>query len=192
MRIGVDFDNTIVCYDGVFYKTAIDLGWIPKDTGQSKKDVKQFFLDTNTEPKWTELQGIVYGDTIKDASIFPGLKEVISQWRELRHDIFLVSHKTQYPIIGEKLNFHDAANSWLHKQEVHSLFDAIYFCPQKDKKLAKISELQLDWFIDDLPSILEHELFPERTQRCLFEPQGSVGKLYPCAMSWLEVGQIVR
>jgi len=192
MRIGIDFDNTIVCYDGVFYKTAIELGWIPVDTGKSKTEVKQFFLDTDTEPKWTELQGIVYGDTIKNAPIFPGFKEVVSQWREQGYNIFLVSHKTLYPIIGEKLNFHEAASAWLHKHGVHDLFDAIYFCPQKDKKLTKISELQLDWFIDDLPSILEHQLFPDETQGCLFEPKGSVDKSYPSARCWQEVGQRVR
>ena len=31
MRIGVDFDNTLVCYDGVFHRAALERGLIPSD-----------------------------------------------------------------------------------------------------------------------------------------------------------------
>ena len=29
MRIGIDFDNTIACYDGVFHQAALERGLIP-------------------------------------------------------------------------------------------------------------------------------------------------------------------
>ena len=30
MLIGVDFDNTIVCYDGLFHRVAVEQGLIPQ------------------------------------------------------------------------------------------------------------------------------------------------------------------
>jgi hypothetical protein len=30
MRIGLDFDNTIACYDGVFHAAALERGLIPE------------------------------------------------------------------------------------------------------------------------------------------------------------------
>src|SRR3981189_2049974 len=39
MRIGIDFDNTIACYDGVFHAAALERGLIPSDLGRRKKTV---------------------------------------------------------------------------------------------------------------------------------------------------------
>ena len=74
MRIGIDFDNTLVNYYGVFYNTAVSLGWIEPGIGESKNSVKSFFIERDQEPKWTELQGIVYGKTIAQAKPFDGAK----------------------------------------------------------------------------------------------------------------------
>ena len=40
MHIGIDFDNTIVCYDKVFHKVAIEKGLIPEDIPPSKNNVR--------------------------------------------------------------------------------------------------------------------------------------------------------
>ncbi len=42
MRIGIDFDNTIACYDGVFHKAAIERGLIPDDLDSSKNAVRDY------------------------------------------------------------------------------------------------------------------------------------------------------
>lgn len=168
MRIGIDFDNTIVNYDGVFYRTGLELGWLPKEMGHSKQAVKSYFIDKNSESKWTELQGIVYGKTIANAVPYDGFIDVISKWRKKGYEIFLVSHKTKHPIIGDKLDFHQAALNWLDSYDLKKQFDEIYFCEQKDGKVAKIAELNLDCFIDDLQDVLLHKSFPECTQRYLF------------------------
>ena len=41
MIIGVDFDNTIVCYDKVFHVAAYEKGLIPADLPVSKGRVHQ-------------------------------------------------------------------------------------------------------------------------------------------------------
>src|SRR6185437_11131914 len=40
MRIGIDFDNTIACYDGVFHAAALERGLIPKDLARDKNSVR--------------------------------------------------------------------------------------------------------------------------------------------------------
>ena len=37
MRIGVDLDNTIVCYDGLFHRVALRLGWLTDDCATDKQ-----------------------------------------------------------------------------------------------------------------------------------------------------------
>ena len=41
MHIGIDFDNTIVCYGKVFHKVAVEKGLIPEDMSPSKNNVRE-------------------------------------------------------------------------------------------------------------------------------------------------------
>ena len=49
MLVGVDFDNTIVCYDGLFHKLALERGLIPEDFPASKGEVRDFLRNTDRE-----------------------------------------------------------------------------------------------------------------------------------------------
>ena len=61
MRIGIDFDNTIACYDGVFHAAAVARGLIPAEIPTDKTSVRNHLRAIGREPDWTELQGYVYG-----------------------------------------------------------------------------------------------------------------------------------
>ncbi|MGJ8682427.1 HAD family hydrolase, partial [Paraglaciecola sp.] len=114
MIIGIDFDNTIVDYSGVFFDTAIGLGWLKNgQSGSSKEEVKHYFVSKGLESKWTELQGIVYGKTIAEAKPYSGVVSCLKHWAESGHELKIISHKTKYPIVGDKLDFHSAALNWL-------------------------------------------------------------------------------
>ncbi len=179
MRIGIDFDNTMIDYTGVFYQVALDLDWISRETLATKLAVKQSFLDANNERKWTELQGIVYGREINQAIPFDGLHQTITTWLNKGHELFIISHKTKYPIIGDKVNFHIAAMTWLERHQLVSPFGSlstiarenVFFNETKEKKIAKIASLSCDVFIDDLPNILMHENFPVQPKKVLFDPK---------------------
>ena len=57
MIIGVDFDNTIVDYFGLFHRIALQKGWIPSSVEQSKISVKKFFIIPLNSPgfsSWTK------------------------------------------------------------------------------------------------------------------------------------------
>ena len=65
MRIGVDFDNTIVCYDGAFQRGARDLGLVSEDLFASKNAVRDYFNNAGRRDEFTALQGYVYGARVR-------------------------------------------------------------------------------------------------------------------------------
>lgn len=181
MRIGIDFDNTIVNYTGVFYQVALELKWLPATIGNSKSEVKRYFIDTQQEDKWTELQGLVYGKYISKAKPYEDVKHIMKMLREAGHELFIISHKTKFPFIGEQNNLHIAAKNWLveqgfltgeHQNDNLGIlpYSQVFFNEKKEQKLAKVAELECDVFIDDLLEILNHELFPKQCQPVLFDP----------------------
>lgn len=196
-RVGIDFDNTIVNYDGVFHRAAVDLQWMPSSIGQSKQAVKQYFIERDEESRWTELQGKVYGDAIQHAKPYNGLINALLRMQTNNVLLFIVSHKTRYPIIGEKLDFHEAARKWLAINGIEQLFRQTYFCPEKEEKIQQIVDLQLDWFIDDLPSVLAHPNFPVNTTGILFDPDSHyqtdpLMSAHQSVNQWLEIPGIIQ
>ena len=59
MHLGVDFDNTIVCYDALFHKVARERNLIPSDVPVNKSDVRNHLRRVGNEDAWTAMQGYV-------------------------------------------------------------------------------------------------------------------------------------
>ena len=116
--VGIDFDNTIANYSSSFYQIGRELDWIPKNIEPTKNAVKHFLQDHVNPEKWTELQGIVYGKHIALAHPYDGVKQAITLLLEKGVTLYIVSHKTLYPVIGEKVSLHDAALNWLINREI--------------------------------------------------------------------------
>lgn len=175
MRIGIDFDNTLVCYDRLFHRAAVEAGWIPAQIAQSKNAVRDFLRRDGREPAWTELQGIVYGSRMGEAEAFPGAIDFLRQAREHGCELFIVSHKTRKPIIGPEYDLHAAAHAWLDANVGEELVPAhrTYFELTKEQKLARIAACGCMIFIDDLPEILLAAGFPGHIGRWLFDPENS-------------------
>ena len=61
MRIGIDLDNTLICYENIFKKIAESSGLIPKgwlgDKGALRDLIRQA---PDGEQVWQHLQGYVY------------------------------------------------------------------------------------------------------------------------------------
>lgn len=180
MRIGIDFDNTIANYDGVFYQVACHLNWIPSEIGHKKIDVKNYFIEHQQETKWTELQGLVYTEAIQKAQPYPGFLDVLQHWLG-KHDVYIVSHKTRFPVIGKPISLHQAAQHWLNAQHIcgaspstiHS--SHVSFHETLDAKIQCITRLNLDFFVDDLKKVFLHPDFPQRTQKYYFCPDTKQG-----------------
>jgi hypothetical protein len=177
MRIGIDFDNTIACYDGVFHQAALERGLIPPDLARDKNSVRDHLNGSGRKDDFTELQGYVYGTRMELVSPYPGFAEFIGAARRAGHDLFVVSHKTQHPILGPKHDMHAAAHSFLAG---HGLTGAqphqidpenVFFELTKGEKVARAHDLACDVFIDDLPEILRLDGFRPRMRKILFDPE---------------------
>lgn len=173
MIIGIDFDNTIACYDGVFHRIAVDEGLIPADTGVSKTEVKDFLCSDGREAVWTELQGTVYGSNIAKARPYPGLIDCVSSLISNGHECVVVSHRTKFPYAGPQVDLHQAARQWISANGLDGVFPAakVNMTLTKEEKLQAIDQLNCQVFVDDLSDILEAELFPVQTTGVLFDPQ---------------------
>ena len=113
MLIGVDFDNTIACYDQVFPQAALDRGLVPAGVSHTKHTVREHLRAVGNEPAWTELQGAVYGPLMKDATPFPGVLAFFARCVKAGIPVAIVSHRTRTPFLGPQYDLHAAAKGWL-------------------------------------------------------------------------------
>ncbi len=176
MRIGIDLDNTIVCYDGLFHDEAVARGWIERTVSTDKESVRRAFCDADREDRWTAIQGEVYGRRIRDAKPFPGVRDAMVAWRSAGHDLFIVSHKTRRPYAGPPYDLHEAARDWLTANRILAdeavglTDDRVWLELAREAKLSRIGALGCDVFIDDLPRFLADPAFPNEVRPVLFDP----------------------
>jgi hypothetical protein len=201
MLIGVDFDNTIVCYDELFHRVAVEQGLIPSSIPTTKREVRRYLEDRGLGDAWTELQGYVYGDRLLEAPAFPGVLEFFR--RGVRSDLSLaiISHKTRYPALGPRYDLHQAARRWL---DAHGFYDAgriglpadrVYFELSQREKVDRIAREGCACFIDDLPELLTRPDFPTGVRRrILFDPHGhhAAEEGLWHTTSWAEIERLIQ
>ena len=100
MHIGLDFDNTIVCYDAIVHQHAVAAELVPENTPVSKRAVRDYLQANGQGDIWTEMQGYIYGVAVKDASPFPQLHAFLSECTDREIHLSIVSHKTPKPHLG--------------------------------------------------------------------------------------------
>jgi len=201
MRIGLDFDNTIISYDALFYKVAREQGVVPFETPVNKIAVRNTLRRIGREEVWTEIQGTVYGARIDEAVAYPGVIKFLRWARRSRHKVAIVSHKTKHPFLGPQYDLHSAARTWVDRHlcvNSSPLIPAsqVFFELTKEEKLARIGDFGCDVFLDDLPEILQASEFPTNTRRILFDPEGhyTIAMLpgIPIVQSWDRFVQCLR
>ena len=199
MKIGIDFDNTIVRYDALFHKVALDQGLIPENVTKEKAAVREYVVRAGQEERWTLMQGIVYGDRMGEAAMYNGVAPFLLRVQKLGHECAIISHKTRHPYMGPKYDLHEAASQWIRQNllaDGKPLIDPanIFFELTKEEKLARIGNFGCDLFIDDLMEILFAPGFPNDVDRILFDPgrrQESKKELIT-AESWDQIAAYVE
>jgi hypothetical protein len=175
MHIGVDFDNTIVCYDPLFHKVAREKNLIPAEVPVNKSDVRNYLRRIGNEDAWTEMQGYVYGARMAEAAPYPGVMDFFEACRAAGIRISIISHKSLHPFLGEQYDLHRAAIAWLGQQgffgeaKIGLPRDRVFFELTKAAKLERIGRCGCTHFIDDLPEFLAEAAFPANVQRILFD-----------------------
>ena len=176
MILGLDLDNTLVCYDQLFWRLATGREWIPAEIPCRKECVRDELRRRGRENDWVLLQGEVYGPRMVEASPFPQVLTALAQLRDAGWQLHIISHRTRAPFAGPSYDLHAAAKNWLHS---HGFLDEsrtglnaerVFLETEKAAKLARIQVVGCHGFIDDLPELLTDEKFPAGVQRILFDP----------------------
>ena len=85
MRIGIDLDNTLICYDQAFLRVGQEEGMLPASFAGNKAAVKRALLVERPDGSlWEALQGLVYGRRIDAATLFDGVTEFLERCRNRR------------------------------------------------------------------------------------------------------------
>jgi len=181
MRIGLDFDNTLACYDHAFRRIAYEMGYLNSAaTNLSKAQVKALVCSgEDGKKKWMALQGQVYGARIAEAQLFDDIANFMERARRGNHELCIVSHKTEFGHFDEnRTNLREAALKWMESKKFFDCegFDIdrnrVFFASTRSEKVATINQLKCNVFIDDLIEVLNHPSLDRNLQRILFAPHG--------------------
>lgn len=203
MRIGLDFDNTIIGYSDVFLSAARERQLLAPDAPcASKQAVRDAIrLLPDGEITWQRLQGFVYGRGIRGAAMFAGVDRFLRRCRAEGHAMFIVSHKTEYGHYDpEQVNLREAALGWMTEQgffreDGYGISRGnVYFESTRAEKLRRIALLGCTHFIDDLEEVLNDPGFPPTVARILFSAEvGPAGHGQPFTVcpTWQGVENVV-
>jgi hypothetical protein len=181
MRIGIDFDNTLIDYDGVFVAAARERGLIGCEIAGSKRAVRDAIrLLPDGELTWQRLQGYVYGAGIGGAVPFAGAADFLRRCAAEGVESFIVSHKTRYGHYDPaRVDLREAARHWMIEQGILARegrgvpADHVFFEDDRPCKLARIRALRCTHFIDDLEEVFADPGFPPGVRRVLFAATGA-------------------
>jgi hypothetical protein len=200
LRIGIDFDNTIVTYDEVFCAMAKENGLIDAAFFGGKQAVRDAIrLLPDGEPAWQRLQGQVYSKGIADAKMIDGFEAFLRRCHAEGCAVMIVSHKTEYGHYDpDRINLRQAARDWMVARRLldskHGVSAAsVFFEGTRAEKLARIGELSCTHFIDDLKEVLSDPDFPPGVRRILLSgrEQGPADNPFVVCASWGDIEEHV-
>jgi len=94
--IGIDLDNTLVCYDELFYSAARQQGLIKLRIPKSKETIRDTVrLLSQGEEKWTRLQAVVYGAQMGEAAAFEGSEDFLRHCSVRGSKTVIISHRRE-------------------------------------------------------------------------------------------------
>jgi len=176
--IGIDFDNTIVSYDDLIHRAAVDRGLVDVGIEPSKRALRDRIRElADGEVEWQKLQAVIYGPLMRDARLIDGAADFVRCCRDAGVPVFVVSHKTEYANYDvTQTNLRTEAFGWMAAQ---GFFDPrglaldrsnVYFESTRDQKISRIRSIGCTHFIDDLEEVFLEPSFPPDVQKILYAP----------------------
>ncbi|MDA0367230.1 MAG: hypothetical protein O3C65_01295 [Proteobacteria bacterium] len=179
LLLGIDFDNTIVSYDALFARLAIEAGYIDDVPSGGKTAIRDVVRAAHGDKAWQLLQADAYGARVSEALLSQGFSAFVSSARRLGVPLVVVSHKSVFSHVaagGPNLRY--AALAWMRANRFFEPgglgfgVDDIYFEGTRCEKVARIRELGCTHFVDDLPEVFAEKSFPNGAMRILYAPTG--------------------
>ncbi len=176
--IGVDFDNTIVSYDDIFYNEALQQDLINTNVKKYKKDIRDRIRQLpEGENEWQRLQDIGYGPKMEEAKLIDGVFTFFELCQLYKIKVNIVSHKTKYTELdGTKINLRAVALEWMRNKKFFNSEglglsqENIYFESTRHEKIERIISLMCTHFIDDLEETFLESFFPQNIEKIIYSP----------------------
>ena len=165
LKIGIDLDNTIINYQKSFKKFLKEKNINCKPI--SKKKIKHVSNNNSKIRNWTQAQEEIYGKYIVFAKPYKYFKNFEKFALKNKIKLYIVSHKTKFSQFSKKYNLHSQSNKWL-KNNISKELYKIYYVKTVNQKIKKITNLNPDYFIDDLVEIFNHKNFPKTVGKIHF------------------------
>ena len=190
IKLGLDFDNTLITYDSLFKRAAYEKKLISNDFPENKNLIRNYLRERNQENTFTILQGEIYGKRIYEASQSKGMFSALKDAKNVGIKLFIISHKTKTPYLGKKYDLHKAAMAWLEKnlffeeKGINLPRENVFFEITKEKKIERIERIGCTHYIDDLPEILE--MINPKIDRILYNPAThfNSNQEFKCLKEW--------
>ena len=96
--------------------------------------------------------------------------------KDLGHSLCIVSHRSLQPYAGPAYDLHAAALGWVQERLACIGLvqnESAFFYETREQKIAAVSALGCEVFLDDLPEVLGDDHFPQACQAILFDPEKS-------------------
>ena len=182
MRVGIDFDNTLVSYDNVFLRAAIDRKLLPEHFTGDKTEVRDSIRSRVGDEQWAKLQAEVYGRRMAEAAMIEGASHFVATCRDKNATVSIVSHKTRFAAADpDGADLHIAAMEWMERNGFFRLdglrFDRgdVFFEPTREAKCRRVAALECSHFVDDLEEVFREPSFPPGVERLLlYRGQGKL------------------
>jgi hypothetical protein len=174
VKIGIDFDNTLVSYDDVFLRAALERKFLPEHFTGDKIEVRDAIRLRAGDEQWAKLQAEVYGRRMAEATMIEGASDFVTACRDNNVRVFIVSHKTRFAAADPGgADLHEAALLWMersgffHKAGLRLQRDDVFFEPTREAKCRRIAALECSHFVDDLEEVFREPSFPSGVERLL-------------------------
>lgn len=198
--IGIDLDNTVICYEQIFDGYLQDLA-ITRLEGYSLKDSLKTALIAadKSEYRWQKIQGEVYGERMHSAVLFPGFMRFLLTAITRGDKLIFISHKTKFGHHDQKkINLREVANDWLEKNIFLELSDSscflnerVIYADTREEKIDAIKRMNCDIFIDDLPEVLFDKKFPVEVKKLLFSSNAVSNINQSIFSTWNEIRELL-
>ena len=185
MRIGIDIDDTISNTASYLIEEAVVYDRLYKKKGVVDNTAYDFcdIFNWKKNDKY-DFYKYIYQNEIHQMPIKPHAKEVINKLKKEGHKIYIITRR-DFDIYKDP---YKASKNWLKKNKIK--FDKLIVRAEDKGKACK--ELNVDIFIDDLPSNCERVL-EEQVNVLMFDtPYNKDEKRFNRVVSWEEIYNIVN
>ena len=177
MWIGLDLDGTVVVYEEVFHRIALQRLGMPAEVPVLKNAVRSWVRRLpGGETQWIKLQRLAYGPLMLEARPAPGIRGFLRGCNEAGISVSIISHRTSYSVARPRVDLHAAATDWLEQNGFFSdeglglRRDRVFLETTRAAKLARIGSEGCVLFVDDLEEVLGEPSFPASVEKWLYAP----------------------